>query len=213
MGTRVFNGMKSVVDKQKQRPESCIKTDCDLATTQSDSDDLEQRQHCNVNSMKLLPERHYHQELIHTATAYVLESPKAYPDAFNYNAVSNDSCMNTSLFDKLDNMECVQGERIFVTASLERDQMNALGLQVAEGSDGNVYIKSITSGGSADMSKKLLPGDQIISVNGQTLLNVKYDKALAMLQSAPQVVELIVLQNTKKNSPVDYKYDILENLK
>ncbi|KAI8439127.1 hypothetical protein MSG28_012985 [Choristoneura fumiferana] len=208
MGTRVFNGMKSVVDKQNQRPESCIKTDCDLATTQSDSDDLEQRQHCNVNSMKLLPERHYHQELIHTATAYVLESPKAYPEAFNYNAVSNDSCMNTSLFDKLDNMECVQGERIFVTACLERDQMNALGLQVAEGSDGNVYIKSITSGGSADMSKKLLPGDQIISVNGQTLLNVKYDKALAMLQSAPHVVELIVLQNTKKNSPVDYKYDI-----
>lgn len=177
-------------------------------TTQSDSDDLELKQHCNVNSMKLLPERQYHQELTHTATAYVLESPKVYPDAFNYNAVSNDSCMNTSLFEKLDNMECVQGERIFVTASLERDQMNALGLQVAEGSDGNVYIKSITSGGPADLCRKLLPGDQIISVNGQTLLNVKYDKALSMLQSAPKVVELIVLQNFKKNSTMESKFDI-----
>ncbi|XP_063625689.1 tyrosine-protein phosphatase non-receptor type 13-like [Cydia splendana] len=208
MGTRVFNGMKSVVDKPNRRPESCVRADCEVTTTQSDSDDLELRQHCNVNSMKLLPERQYHQELTHTATAYVLESPKVYPDAFNYNAVSNDSCMNTSLFEKLDNMECVQGERIFVTASLERDQMNALGLQVAEGSDGNVYIKSITTGGPADLCRKLLPGDQIISVNGQTLLNVKYDKALAMLQSAPKVVELIVLQNLKKNSTMELKFDI-----
>ncbi|XP_049876005.1 tyrosine-protein phosphatase non-receptor type 13-like [Pectinophora gossypiella] len=212
MGTRVFS--KSVLDNRYppspiKSPISCFRSDGDLATTHSDSDDLssEQRQHCNVNSMKLLPERQYNQSLSPAPTAYVLESPKVYPEIFNYNATNNESVLNTSLFEKLDNMGCVQGERVFVTAALERDTMNALGLQVAEGSDGNVYIKSITSGSPADLCKKLTPGDQIISVNGQTLLNVKYDKALGMLQSAPQKVELIVLQNTSKNSILDLQYD------
>lgn len=213
MGTRVFNGMKSVSSPIRS-PSCCFRSEGDLATTQSDSDDLssEQKQHCNVNSMKLLPERHYNQSLSNIPTAFVLESPKVYPEVFNYNAANNESCVNISLFEKLDNMGCVQGERVFVTASLERDQMNALGLQVAEGSDGNVYIKSITPGSPADLCKKLIAGDQIISVNGQTLLNVKYEKALGMLQSAPQKVELIVLQNANKQSNRDYQYDISKHL-
>ncbi|XP_060804892.1 tyrosine-protein phosphatase non-receptor type 13 [Amyelois transitella] len=213
MGTRVFNGMKSPSDSKYSRSavsktsSYCTRSECDLATTQSDSDDLgsEQRQ-CDVNSMKLLPERHYNQDISSAPTAYVLESPKVYNDAFNYNGV-NESCLSSSIFEKLDNMGCVQGERIFVTAVLERDPMNALGLQVAEGSDGNVYIKSITAGSPADLCKKLLPGDQIISVNGKTLLNVKYEKALRMLQSAPQTVELIVLQNATKSSSFDSHYE------
>lgn len=204
MGTRVFNGMKPSLDNKYRRSpasQTCFKLD-DLATTQSDSDDLssEQKQHCTINSMKLLPERHYNQNMSSVPTAYVLESPKVYSEAFNYNTASNESCLNASLFEKLDNMGCVQGERVFVTVTLERDAMNALGLQVAEGSDGNVYIKSITADSPADLCKKLMPGDQIISVNGKTLLNMKYDKALGMLQSAPQKVELIVLQNTKPST-------------
>lgn len=211
MGTRVFNGMKSTLDGRYPRSPSkllSVRSDGDLATVHSDSDDLssEQRQHCNINSMQLLPERCYSQNMTQAPTAYVLESPKVYSDAFNYDT-GNESCMNTSIFERLDNMECVQGERVFVTAVLERDKMNALGLQVAEGSDGNVYIKSITPGSAADVCGKLLPGDQIISVNGQTLLNLKYDKALNMLQSAPQKVELIVLQNTTKNSYMGQHFD------
>lgn len=209
MGTRVFHGSRSVLDSKCRTPirnYPNAKSEGDLATTQSDSDDLscEQRQHCNINSMKLLPERQYNKNISNPPTAYVIESPKVYPDIFNFNATNNESCFNTSIFEKLDNMECVQGERVFITAVLQRDEMNALGLQVAEGSDGNVYIKSITPGSSADLCNKLLAGDQIISVNGKTLLNVKYDKALSMLQSAPQTVELIVLQNINKTPNLDY---------
>ncbi|XP_059057855.1 tyrosine-protein phosphatase non-receptor type 13-like [Achroia grisella] len=218
MGTRVFNGMKSGATNRYSRSpinksDYCTRSDCELATTQSDSDDLnsEQRQHCNVDSMKLLPERHYSQGATNLPTAYVLESPKVYSEAFNYNGAINESCLNTSLFEKLDNMGCVQGERVFVTAILERDEMNALGLQVAEGSDGNVYIKSITPESAADFCKKLLPGDQIISVNGKTLLNVKYEQALKMLQSAPHKVELIVLQNANKNINVEHQLHMANN--
>lgn len=207
MGTRVFTGVKSTLEN-KHHSASHLSSNTelrrfdDLTMTQSDSDDLgssseAKLQHCNVDSMKLLPERQYNQTLAQPQTAYVIESPKVYSDMFNYNATSTDSCLNGSIFEKLDSMGCVQGERVFVTAHLQRDPTNALGLQVAEGSDGNVYIKSITTGGPADLCKKLLPGDQIISVNGQTLLNMKYEKALSMLQNAPQTVELIVLQNTK----------------
>ncbi|CAK1586655.1 unnamed protein product [Parnassius mnemosyne] len=209
MGTRVFAGIKATRDCNNLRSpghrssNECLRPD---TTTHSDSDDLslEQKQHCHVNSMKLLPERQYCQNLSTGPTAYVLESPKAYSDVFNFKE-GNESCLNTSLFEKLDNMEYVQGERVFVTAVLERDETNALGLQVAEGSDGNVYIKSITTGSPAELCRKLLPGDQIISVNGQTLLNLKYDKALAMLQSASKTVELIVLQNVNKHSHADYQ--------
>ncbi|CAH0755572.1 unnamed protein product [Diatraea saccharalis] len=208
MGTRVFNGMKTAMSNKYPRSpiNTCLRSECDLVTAQSDSDDLssEQKQHCNVNSMKLLPERHYNHNMSNAPTAFVLESPKVYSDSFNFNAVNNESCLNASLFEKLDSMGCVQGERIFVTATLTRDKMNTLGLQVAEGSDGNVYIKSITSGSPADLCEKLIPGDQIISVNGKTLLNVRYDKALGMLQSASQKVELIVLQNSNKTSDVEY---------
>ncbi|XP_013166464.1 PREDICTED: tyrosine-protein phosphatase non-receptor type 13-like [Papilio xuthus] len=215
MGTRVFKGMKTVLDGSNLRsPMSKSMNDCRRSdgTIHSDSDDLslEQKNHCNVNSMKLLPERQYSQNVSTGPTAYVLESPKVYSDVFNYKE-ANESCLNTSLFEKLDNMEYVQGERVFVTAVIERDETNALGLQVAEGSDGNVYIKSITSGSPAESCRKLLPGDQIISVNGQTLLNLKYDKALAMLQSAPQTVELIVLQNVNKQSNLDYHSFIESN--
>ncbi|XP_041981789.1 tyrosine-protein phosphatase non-receptor type 13-like [Aricia agestis] len=202
MGTRVFNGMKNTIDgrySSSPRKNFPIKSESDLATAHSDSDELSSEQRQHVNSMDLLPERPYSQTKLSSPSAYVLESPKAYSDAFNYNETINESSINTSIFERLDNMECIQGERVFVTASLERDKMNALGLQVAEGSDGNVYIKSITPGGAADQCNKLLPGDQIISVNGQTLLNLKYDVALNMLQSAPSRVELIVLQNTTKN--------------
>lgn len=205
MGTRVFNGMKPFNKYGQTSPPNNYtnhhRSD-EIVTTQSDSDDFSlDRKQCTINSMRLLPERHYNTSLSNIPTAYVLESPKIYPENHCYIA-SNDSCLNTSLFERLDNMECVQGERLFVTAVLQRDQMNALGLQVAEGSDGNVYIKSITSGSPADACKKLLPGDQIISVNGKTLLNIKYDKALELLQSAPQTVELIVLQNSQKYSHI-----------
>ncbi|GBP58588.1 FERM and PDZ domain-containing protein 2 [Eumeta japonica] len=204
MGTRVFKGAKSGLHNYPSpshytSSDHLQNSDVDL-NTHSDSDDLcsnfeQKMKHYTINSMKLLPERQYNQNINNPPTAYVIESPKVYGDAFDFNVTSSESCLNGSFYQRLDRMGCVQGERIFVTAILHRDNTKALGLQVAEGSDGNVYIKSITPGGPAETSKKLNPGDQIISVNGQTLLNIKYEMALEILQSAPQTVELIVLQN------------------
>ncbi|CAG9565037.1 unnamed protein product [Danaus chrysippus] len=87
--------MKSTLDvRYSQSPAKmlAVRSDGDLATTQSDSDDLssEQRQ-CHINSMKLLPERCYSQSMLHAPTAYVLESPKVYSDVFNYDT-GNESC-------------------------------------------------------------------------------------------------------------------------
>ncbi|KAG7312496.1 hypothetical protein JYU34_002015 [Plutella xylostella] len=189
MGTRVFGGAKTVLENKFPKSGSELRRFDDTVTAQSDSDDLcsGSEPRCRVDSMALLPARRYSPE------AYVLGSPSEGPQ-LAYAAASNDS--SASLFERLDRLGAVQAERAFVTASLRRGPARALGLQVAEGSDGNVYIKSITPAGPADKTNKLLPGDQIISVNGQTLINVKYDKALHMLQTAPNDVELIVLQNT-----------------
>lgn len=55
-------------------------------------------------------------------------------------------------------------------------------------------MKSITPGGPAHQLKQINPGDQIISVNGHTLLNLNYNKALSLLQNSPKNVEIILLQ-------------------
>ncbi|CAK1550350.1 unnamed protein product [Leptosia nina] len=89
MGTRVFNGMKfSSANNHLISPQNNMftKSEGDLTATHSDSDEINssQKQECCVNSMKLLPERPYSQNICQSPTAYVLESPKVYSDVFKY---------------------------------------------------------------------------------------------------------------------------------
>lgn len=78
-----------------------------------------------------------------------------------------------------------------------------------------MYVKSITPNGPAAALKQIYPGDQIISVNGQTLLNLNYNKALSMLQNAPKQVEIILLQTvpmtdgSRRNTSVSNNRDLL----
>lgn len=78
-----------------------------------------------------------------------------------------------------------------------------------------MYVKSITPNGPASALKQIYPGDQIISVNGQTLLNLNYNKALSMLQKAPKQVEIILLQTvpttdgSRRNTSLSNNRDLL----
>lgn len=65
---------------------------------------------------------------------------------------------------------------------------------------GNVYVKSVTPSGPAAKTNQIQPGDQIISVNGHTLLNLKYNKALELLQNAREEVEIIFLQSVNNDT-------------
>lgn len=83
-------------------------------------------------------------------------------------------------------------ERILRTVTIERDSNNSLGMQITEGSDGRVYVQSVIVGGPAHSSNSIFSGDQIIAVNGQNLLSLNYETALAVLKNTGQKVQFIV---------------------
>lgn len=43
-------------------------------------------------------------------------------------------------------------------------------------------------------------GDQIVAINGQNLLNLRYEDALKMLQSSSETVELVLSQPAKRKN-------------
>lgn len=44
------------------------------------------------------------------------------------------------------------------------------------------------------MNYLLFTGDRIVAINGQNLLNLRYEDALKMLQSSSETVELVLSQ-------------------
>lgn len=55
-----------------------------------------------------------------------------------------------------------------------------------------IYIKSVVPGGAADRDGRLAAGDQLLSVDGQSLLGITQEKAAEFLQRTGSVVTLEV---------------------
>lgn len=76
--------------------------------------------------------------------------------------------------------------------SLERDERGSLGIQITEGSDGNVYIQAVIVGGPAFLTGNVLSGDQVVAVDGHNLLGMKYKNALNLLTNTGSKVEFVL---------------------
>lgn len=69
-----------------------------------------------------------------------------------------------------------------------------MGISIVQGnSDNYVYVKELVKNGPGDRSG-ICVGDQIVSVDGISLLNLPYDDALEILQNTGKTVDLIVSQ-------------------
>lgn len=99
--------------------------------------------------------------------------------------------INETFLEKLNNISFVE-ERVLSSVIIEKDFNGSLGLQVTEGSDGNVYIESVIEGGPADRAKGIMKGDQVIAVNGQSLLGRKYCESLQLLKGTGRKVEFVL---------------------
>ncbi|XP_034947803.1 uncharacterized protein [Chelonus insularis] len=130
--------------------------------------------------------------------AYVLNADIRVDDESFH--LSNDETMSTSLMARLEELSFAE-ERILSTIKLERGHGGSIGLQVTEGNDGGVYVQAVSVGGSADMAGNINKGDRIVAINGQSLLNFRYEDALKMLQnSSSETVELVLSQVTERAS-------------
>lgn len=101
--------------------------------------------------------------------------------------------LSQSLQDKLKNVSFVD-ERILKSVIVYKDTSGSLGIQVTEGSDGKAYIQSVVPFSPASLTSNIFKGDQIVAVNGQNLLNLKYINSLQILQNTGNKVELILSQ-------------------
>ncbi|XP_031783688.1 uncharacterized protein LOC100123144 isoform X2 [Nasonia vitripennis] len=121
-----------------------------------------------------------------------------------------DETMSNSLMARLDELSFDE-ERMLRTIKLERGHGGSIGLQVTEGNDGGVYVQAVSVGGSADMAGNVNKGDRIVAINGQSLLNLRYEDALKMLQSSSETVELVLSQIDPLHDDEDHIQEPIEN--
>ncbi|XP_060525691.1 tyrosine-protein phosphatase non-receptor type 13-like isoform X2 [Cylas formicarius] len=135
-----------------------------------------------------------------TEAAYILDSTiKSYPHQLLPNFQES---LNDTLIEKFDNISCAE-ERCLTAVALERDAAGSLGLQITEGSDGNVYVQSVIGGGPAHVSGRVLKGDQVVAVDGQCLLGMKYTDALDILKDTGRRVEFVLSRIDDRKSRAD----------
>ncbi|XP_055599161.1 uncharacterized protein LOC129748529 [Uranotaenia lowii] len=68
-----------------------------------------------------------------------------------------------------------------------------LGISIVQGSDNNVYVKDLVAAGPGARAGVKI-GDQIIAVDGRSLLNLPYSESLSVLQNTGRTVELVLSQ-------------------
>lgn len=127
--------------------------------------------------------------------------------------------MSQSLLDKFEDMSCTD-DRVLSQISIVKDPVFSdrlnfksqslrnltstnvdnfitgytMGISIIQGqSDNYVYVKELVKNGPGDRGGVCV-GDQIVSVDGMSLLNLAYDDALAILQNTGNIVTLIVSQ-------------------
>uniref|UniRef100_A0A182W498 FERM domain-containing protein n=1 Tax=Anopheles minimus TaxID=112268 RepID=A0A182W498_9DIPT len=75
-----------------------------------------------------------------------------------------------------------------------------LGISIVQGNDNNVYVKDLAPNGPGARNGVRV-GDQIIAVNGKSLLNLPYAESLSILQQTGRTVELVLSQIFQRSQP------------
>ncbi|XP_038647680.1 tyrosine-protein phosphatase non-receptor type 13 isoform X9 [Scyliorhinus canicula] len=109
---------------------------------------------------------------------------------------------NDTLHQKFSALPSPERELRFI--KLKKDVKHGLaGFQIVGGEktgklDLGIFVTTIMPGGPAELDRSLNPGDRIISVNGISLEGVTHDRAVEILQNAPEDVMLMVSQPKEK---------------
>ncbi|XP_008201547.1 FERM and PDZ domain-containing protein 2 isoform X1 [Tribolium castaneum] len=179
MGTRMFSNIGPRVSRSMEAMNAPSHEYLEEMSLQSVS------LHCSSTSISRSPTA----ECLPTNEAYIIDS--SVKSCANPFLPDFQESLSETLLNKLNNIS-FEEERILSTVSVERDCKGSLGLQITEGSDGNVYIQSVILGGPAHLSGNILSGDQVVAVDGQSLLGMKYKNALNLLTNTGRKVEFVL---------------------
>nr|XP_043905362.1 afadin isoform X11 [Solea senegalensis] len=101
-----------------------------------------------------------------------------------------------SHFSAVDNSEMpMRKEPEVVTVTLKKHNGMGLSIVAAKGAGQEklgIYIKSVVKGGAADMDGRLAAGDQLLSVDGRSLVGLSQERAAELMTRTGSVVTLEV---------------------
>ncbi|XP_041051917.1 tyrosine-protein phosphatase non-receptor type 13 isoform X1 [Carcharodon carcharias] len=114
---------------------------------------------------------------------------------------SNQAYAIDTLHQKFSALPSPERELRFI--KLKKDVKHGLGFQIVGGEktgklDMGIFVTTIMPGGPAELDGSLNPGDRLISVNGVSLEGVTHNRAVEILQNAPEDVMLMVSQPKEK---------------
>ncbi|KAM9337028.1 FERM and PDZ domain-containing protein 2 [Symphorus nematophorus] len=107
-------------------------------------------------------------------------------------------------------------EREVLCVTLKKDPKLGLGIViVGEDTVGHydlgIFIASIVPNGPADKDGRIRPGGRLISLNHISLEGVTFSEAAEVMQSSPEVVQLIISQPKVSLSPNSVRSPVLRN--
>ncbi|XP_025077155.1 multiple PDZ domain protein-like isoform X2 [Pomacea canaliculata] len=96
--------------------------------------------------------------------------------------------------------------RLITKLHLLKDE-NGLGIHIAGGKgskkgDIGIFVAAITEGGPAFRDGRLKRGDELLMINGQSLVGLTHQEAVDSLRSAPSLVQLVVASKLRKSASI-----------
>ncbi|KAJ3665066.1 hypothetical protein Zmor_000580 [Zophobas morio] len=188
MGTRVFSNLGRV-SRSMEAVNAASHEYLEEMSLQSVS------LHCSSTSISRSPTN----ERVPSNEAYIIDS--SVKSCGNQFLPDFQESISDTLLEKFNNISFAE-ERILSNVAVKRDGKGSLGIQITEGSDGNVYIQSVILGGPAHLTGNILSGDQVVAVDGRSLLGMKYKNALNLLTNTGQKVDFVLsrVAPSKRNS-------------
>ncbi|CAI9733832.1 tyrosinenon-receptorprotein phosphatase non-receptor type 13 isoform X2 [Octopus vulgaris] len=105
----------------------------------------------------------------------------------------------------------VQGKRRLITKLHLLKDENGLGIHIAGGKgskkgDIGIFVAGITEGGSAHKDGRLKRGDELLMINGSSLIGLTHQEAVNVLRNTSQVVQLVVASKKFNKIGLDTYY-------
>lgn len=84
---------------------------------------------------------------------------------------------------------------------------NGLGIHIAGGKgcrkgDIGIFVAAVTDGGAAHRDGRLKKGDELLMINGNSLIGLTHQEAVEVLRNSPDLVQIVVASKIKKSASI-----------